>query len=107
MTSFPHSLVLNSQPCFGLTQSEFLNLYNFLINERIFIKVVAKCRSLQSLSSEFKDNLCNPIRLKSHIQMSLVRKPSFCICENNDAYQLYGKVTAKLISTFVFVTQIE
>ena len=30
MTSFPHNLVLNSQPRFGLTQSEFLNLYTFL-----------------------------------------------------------------------------
>ena len=26
----PTNLILDSQPCFGLTQSEFLNLYNFL-----------------------------------------------------------------------------
>ena len=32
MTSLPHNLALDSQPRFGLTQSEFLNLYNFLIN---------------------------------------------------------------------------
>ena len=32
MTSLPHNLVLDSQPRFGLTQSQFLNLYNFLIN---------------------------------------------------------------------------
>ena len=43
MTSLPHNLVLDSQPRFGLTQSKFLNLYNYLINERIFIKFVAKC----------------------------------------------------------------
>ena len=43
MTSFPHNLGLDSQPRFGLTQSEVLNLYNFLINKRIFIKFVAKC----------------------------------------------------------------
>ena len=43
MTSLPHNLVLDSQPRFGLTKSEFLNLYNFLIDQRIFIKFVAKC----------------------------------------------------------------
>ena len=32
MTSLPHNLILDSQPCFGLTQSEFLKLYNLLIN---------------------------------------------------------------------------
>ena len=32
MTSLPHNLALDSQPRFGLTQSEFLNLCNFLIN---------------------------------------------------------------------------
>ena len=64
MTSLPHNLVLDSQPRFGLTKSEFLNLYNFLINQRIFIKFVAKCLSLQSPTSEFKDNFCNPIPLR-------------------------------------------
>ena len=34
-----------------------------------------------------------------------MRKPAFCICENNDADQLRG-VTAKLISVFVFATRI-
>ena len=34
MTSFPHNLVLDSQPRFGFTLSEFLNLKNFLINQR-------------------------------------------------------------------------
>ena len=43
MTSLPHNLVLDSQPGFGLTQLEFLRLFNFLINEWIFIKFVAKC----------------------------------------------------------------
>ena len=32
MTSLPHNLALDSQPRFGLTQLEFSNLYNFLIN---------------------------------------------------------------------------
>ena len=32
MKSFPHNFVLESQPRFGLIQSEFLNLFNFLIN---------------------------------------------------------------------------
>ena len=32
MTSLPHNLALDSQPRFGLTQSKFLNRYNFLIN---------------------------------------------------------------------------
>ena len=29
------------------------------------MKIVAKCLALQPLSSEFKDNLCNPIPLSS------------------------------------------
>ena len=33
-----------------------------------------------------------------------MRKPDFCICENKDAYQF--RVTAKLISAFVFATRI-
>ena len=49
MTSLPPNLVLDSQPRFGLTKSD--------------LKFVAKCLSLQSPSSEFKDNLCNPIPL--------------------------------------------
>ena len=34
-----------------------------------------------------------------------MRKPAFCICENKDADQLRSN-TAKLISAFVFATQI-
>ena len=60
MTSFPHNLVLDSQPRFGLTQSEFLNLYSFLINERIGIKIVAKS-DLRSLSYQVHVKVCNPI----------------------------------------------
>ena len=42
-----------------------------------------------------------------HVYLSrVVRKPAFCICENKDADQLRGKVTAKLISAFVFATRI-
>ena len=69
MTSLPHNLVLDVKPRFGLTKSEFLNLYNILINQRIFIKFVAKCKSLQPISSEFKDNLCNPIPIKLKIMI--------------------------------------
>ena len=43
MTSFPHSLILDLQPHFELTLSECLNLYNFLINLPIFMKILAKC----------------------------------------------------------------
>ena len=32
MTSTPHNLALDSQPHFGLAQSDFLNLNNILIN---------------------------------------------------------------------------
>ena len=36
-----------------------------------------------------------------------MRKPAFCICENNDADQLHGNREADLlISAFVFATQI-
>ena len=42
MTSFPHNLVLDTQPRFGLTQANILKLYNFLINWRILMKIVAK-----------------------------------------------------------------
>ena len=37
MMALPQNLAFDSQPRFGLTQVEFLNIYNFLINKRIFI----------------------------------------------------------------------
>ena len=52
------------------------------------------------------------VGLQYPLKMSLVmRKPTFCICENKDADQLRGDheavaVTAKLISAFVFTTRI-
>ena len=61
--SFPHNLVLDSQPRFGFIQSEFLNPCHFPINWRIFIKFAGKCKSLQPLSFEFVDNLFVPIPL--------------------------------------------
>ena len=64
MTSFPHNLVLDSQPRFGLTLSEILNLYDFLINKRIFMKRVAKCSASVSLSYQVHVKVCNPIPLK-------------------------------------------
>ena len=37
----------------------------------------------------------------------IMRKPTFCICENKDTDQLISfAISAKLISTFVFTTQI-
>ena len=63
MTSFPHNLVLNSQPRFGLTLSECLNLYNFLINQRVFMKLVAKCSASISQSDQVHVKVCNPIPL--------------------------------------------
>ena len=35
-----------------------------------------------------------------------MRKPTICICENKDADQLRGNVTAKLITAFIFATWI-
>ena len=63
MTSFPHNLVLNSQPRFGLRPSECLNLYNFLINQQIFMKLVEKCSASASLSDTVHVKVCNPIPL--------------------------------------------
>ena len=63
MTSFPHSLVLDSQPRFGLAPSECSNLFNFLINQRVFMKLVAKCSSSVSLSGQVHVKVCNPISL--------------------------------------------
>ena len=63
MTSSPHNLVLDSQPRFGLTQSEFSNHYNFLINVQIFMKCVAKCLAFVNLSCQEHVNVCNSISL--------------------------------------------
>ena len=65
MTSFPNNLVLDSQPRFGLTPSESLNLYNFLLNQRIFI--VAKCSASVSLPDQVHVKVCNPIPLTSDL----------------------------------------
>ena len=61
--SFPHNLVSDSQPHFGLTQLELLNLYNFLMNQRIFMKFVAMCSALVRLSYQVHVQVCNPIPL--------------------------------------------
>ena len=50
MTSFPHNLVLDIQSHFELAKSTFLNLFNFRINWRILMKIVAKCLAFVSLS---------------------------------------------------------
>ena len=62
--SFSHNLVLDSQPRFILTSSEFLNLYNFLINQQIFMKLVAKRSAFVSFSYQIHVKVCNPIPLK-------------------------------------------
>ena len=72
MTSFPHNLVLDSQPCFGLTKSEFLNLYNFLMNKRIFMKLVAKCSAFVSISYQVHVKVCNPIPLNFAVNKEFV-----------------------------------
>ena len=63
MTSFPHYLVLDSQPLFGPTQLEFLNLYTFLIDYRIFMKLFANCSAFTSLSYQEHVKVCNPTSL--------------------------------------------
>ena len=63
MTSFPHNLGLDTQPRFGLALSESLNLYNFLINWWIFMKIVAKCLTIVILSYQGHVKVCNPIPL--------------------------------------------
>ena len=60
MTSFPHNLVLDIQARFGLAQSTFLNLYNILINWRIFMKIDAKCLACVSLSYQVHVKVCYP-----------------------------------------------
>ena len=63
MTSFPHNLVLDSKPRFGLTPSECLNLYNFLINQRVFMELFAKGPASVSLFEQVHVKVCNPIPL--------------------------------------------
>ena len=67
MTSFRHNLVLDSQSRFGLTPSECFNLYNFLINQRVLMKLVAKCSASVSLSDQVQVKVCNPIPLRIEI----------------------------------------
>ena len=54
---------MTSQPRFDLTQSELLNLYNFLMNKRIFMKLVAKSSAFVSISYQVHVKVCNPIPL--------------------------------------------
>ena len=71
--SFLHRLVLDIQPRFGLTSSEILNLYNFLTNWLIFIKIFAKCSAFVSLSYKVHVKVCNHIPLiKSTIRCGMV-----------------------------------
>ena len=63
LTSFPHNLVLDTQPRFGLTQSEFLNNHNVLINLRIFMKIAARCSAFINLSYKVHLKVCYLISL--------------------------------------------
>ena len=65
MTSYPHNLALDTQSRFGLALSDFLNLYNFLINWRILMKIVAKCLAFVSLTYQAHAKVCNPIPLNA------------------------------------------
>ena len=69
---------------------------NFLLRRQIIYKAFAVPTVLRVRSLRYS-NL-------------VMRKPAFCICENNDADQLRGyisfAVTAKLISAFVFAARI-
>ena len=107
MTSFPHNLDLDSQPCFGLTPSEFFNLHNFLINLQIFMKLVAKRSASVSLSYQVHVKFCNPIPLTIYVRCKVGGNPcsemflwclTFLICssrvchyycndDNRDSYQ--------------------
>ena len=63
MTSFPHNLILDSQTRFGLSLSQFLNIYNFLINKQIIIKIAAKCSVFVSFSYQVHVKIYNLIPL--------------------------------------------
>ena len=67
--SFPHNLVLDSMPRFGLAPSKMLNLCNFLINKRIFIKLVAKFSAFVNLSYQVHVKVCNPIPLSIYTKL--------------------------------------
>ena len=77
MTSFPHYVVLDSQPRLGLTQSEFLNLFNFLIECRIFMKLFANCSAFASLSYQEHVKVFKPIPL---ISPRLLREGANQLC---------------------------
>ena len=63
MTSFPHNLVLDPQPRFGLTPVEYSLLYNFLISKPILMKIVAECLACVCLSYKVHLAVCNPFPL--------------------------------------------
>ena len=78
--SFPHNLILDSQPRFGLTQFEFLNLNNFLIKKPIFMKIFVKFSDFVSLSYEVQVKVCNPIPLIKYTCMEIPLKRSLMFC---------------------------
>ena len=95
----------------GLTQTGLYSHRRWLEEEGLYF-LCSKNKGANQLSS-YRQLICTFIftYAKSRFphdgaQMSRVmRKPTFCICENKDADQL--AVTAKLISAFVFATWIE
>ena len=65
--SFPHNLVLDSH------NQKNLNLYNFLINWQILMKIVAKCSAFVSLPYQVHVKVCYPIPLKYKLQVPIRR----------------------------------
>ena len=65
---------------------------------RILIKFVAKCKSLQSLSSENKGNLCNPNSFKNDVECNCTE-----ITESSRRSFRNEGVIAQLICAFVFL----
>ena len=80
MTSLPHNLVMDTQPRFGLIQSKFLNLCNFLINWRILMKIVAKCLAFVSLPYQVHVKVCNLIPLNI-VCVSMFSNPLHKSCQ--------------------------
>ena len=77
MTSFPHSLVFDLQPHFGLTPSEFLKfkIYNFLLNWLILMKNDTKCLASLRLSYKVHVKVCNPILSVGSVSASYTSCP--------------------------------
>ena len=100
MTSFPHNLVLNSQPCFGLTPSEFFKPLFISFRLADFHETCCKlftfcwsflsstCKSLQSFSFKRTFFIADRSSAECYYTSHVMRKPAFCICKNKGNDQL-------------------